>query len=295
MMRQKSRLSIEEVMKSFGEHSKANDPNVYIQQDRLGHNPIHHPFGLDHYAIIIISSGECTVRVNLETFTLGRDQVLISPPNCIFHFLSIDDNLTFKIISFSSNYVDRMEVYRNHADQFKFLAFKNPSIISMDEMQAAGIAQIVGMLKRHTEAEHVHPFKTEIVLHTLAILTFEIAAALKAQLNIQSHQLSRKEDLVRRFLELAQQHFKSEHKIGFYAEKLAVTANYLAKLTKSESGRSATEIIEDMLVLEANILLRQPGTSVSQVADSLLFTDQFTFSRFFKRKTGQNPSAYKNS
>lgn len=282
-------------MKSFGEVSKTNDPNVYIQKDKLDQNPIHQPFGLDHYAIIIICSGQCVVKVNLGTYTLKKNDALISPPNCIFHFLSLDDNLTFKIISFSPYYVDRLDVYRNHSDQVKFLVFKYLNIIALDSLQASSISEMVDILKRKTETGHGHPFREEIILHSLAILNFEISAALKGQLNIRSNQLTRKEDLVRKFLDLAQVHFIQEHHIRFYAERLAVTVNYLAKLTKSESGKSATEIIEDMLVLEANVLLRKPEMSVSQVADSLSFNDQFTFSRFFKRKTGMSPLAYKNS
>ncbi|RZJ78284.1 MAG: AraC family transcriptional regulator [Chryseobacterium sp.] len=282
-------------MKSFGKLSKANDPNIYIQEDKLRLNPIHQPFGLDHYAIIIISSGECSVKVNLDTYTLKKNQVLISPPNCIFHFLSIDDNLTFKIISFSPHLVDEMEVYRNHADQFKFLAFKYPNIITMDNQQTASISEMVEILKRKTEPANEHPFKKEVILHALVILTFEISAALKGELNIQSNQLTRKEDLVRKFLELVHQYFKKEHQVGFYAERLAVTANYLSKTTKSEGGKSASEIIEDMLILEANILLRQPDISISQVADMLSFSDQFIFSKFFKSKTHASPVSFRQS
>lgn len=294
-MKLKSRLSIEEVMISFGSLSSTNDPNVYIQNDKLNQNPIHHPFGLDHYAILIIDTGECEVKVNMNTYTIRNNQALISPPNCIFHFLSFNEDLTFKIISFSQKLIDGLEVYRNHSDQLKFLTYKYPNIVTMNKLQATHISEIVDMLKRRTELEGIHLFRQEIILHTLLILMFEFSAAFKEELDINSNQLSRKEDLVQKFLELVQQYFKQEHHIGFYAEKLAITPNYLSKITKSETGKSASEIIEDMLVLEANILLRQAEISVSQVAELLSFSDQFVFSKFFKRKTKQSPSAYRSS
>jgi AraC-like DNA-binding protein len=48
-----------------------------------------------------------------------------------------------------------------------------------------------------------------------------------------------------------------------------------------------------MVITEAKILLEDLGQSVASVAEQLNFSDQFFFSKFFKRHTGINPSQYK--
>jgi AraC-like DNA-binding protein len=49
------------------------------------------------------------------------------------------------------------------------------------------------------------------------------------------------------------------------------------------------------VIVEAKSLLRDPSLTIAQVADMLYFSDQFFFSKFFKRYTGITPSDYRKS
>ena len=61
------------------------------------------------------------------------------------------------------------------------------------------------------------------------------------------------------------------------------------------SGRTAGDYIDELVIVEAKNLLRDPSLTIAQVADRLYFTDQFIFSKFFKRYTGITPSDYRKS
>lgn len=58
---------------------------------------------------------------------------------------------------------------------------------------------------------------------------------------------------------------------------------------------ASMELIDEMVIAEAKILLGDPSYSVGQVADHLHFSDQFFFSTFFKKRTGLSPKEYKSS
>jgi transcriptional regulator GlxA family with amidase domain len=59
--------------------------------------------------------------------------------------------------------------------------------------------------------------------------------------------------------------------------------------------KSPKEIINNVLLIEAKVLLKNNKFSVKDVAVKLSFADQATFSKFFKKLTGKNPSCYKVS
>ena len=81
----------------------------------------------------------------------------------------------------------------------------------------------------------------------------------------------------------------------FYAAALCITPKHLTELVKDATGRTASEWIAEAVALEAKALLQNPALTVAQVAAGLQFTDQFAFSRFFKRSTGLSPTAYRQA
>jgi AraC-like DNA-binding protein len=46
-------------------------------------------------------------------------------------------------------------------------------------------------------------------------------------------------------------------------------------------------------MLEAKVLLNDGALSIAQIAEELHFSDQFFFSKFFKRNAGVTPSQYR--
>ncbi len=107
--------------------------------------------------------------------------------------------------------------------------------------------------------------------------------------------MTRKEDILSNFLKQLAAHFKEERSVQFYADALFITPKHLTKTVKELTTKTCGEFIDDMVIAEAKILLGDLSYSVGQVADHLHFSDQFFFSKFFKRRTGLSPREYKSS
>lgn len=97
------------------------------------------------------------------------------------------------------------------------------------------------------------------------------------------------------FIKLLTTHFKEERRVQHYAGLLFVTAKHLTKTVKEITNKTCGELIDEMVITEAKILLDDLSMSVVTVADTLNFSDQFSFSKFFKNNTEINPSDYKKS
>ena len=107
--------------------------------------------------------------------------------------------------------------------------------------------------------------------------------------------ISRKEELLEKFLKLLFENFKEKHIVTFYAEKLFITPQYLSLILKDLTGKSANKWIDDVLIVESKIRLKAPDATVQQVADDLCFSDQSTFGKFFKKHIGISPMEYRKS
>lgn len=79
------------------------------------------------------------------------------------------------------------------------------------------------------------------------------------------------------------------------ASLLFVTPKHPTKAVKETTTKTCGELIDEMIINEAKILLDSLSMSVVNAAEALRFGDQFHFSKFFKSHTGINPSYYKKN
>ncbi|GHS87190.1 hypothetical protein FACS1894201_08390 [Bacteroidia bacterium] len=61
------------------------------------------------------------------------------------------------------------------------------------------------------------------------------------------------------------------------------------RLIKQNTLKSATEWIENYVLLEAKAMLKSSKLSIKQISEELNFADQSVFGRYFKRLAGVSP------
>ncbi|MCG8700108.1 MAG: AraC family transcriptional regulator [Bacteroidales bacterium] len=114
------------------------------------------------------------------------------------------------------------------------------------------------------------------------------------KLPINNTQHSTKHALVAGFRNLINENYYHQKEIGFYAEKLSVSKRTLSHVTKKETGRPATSLINERIVEESKRLLKHTTNSVSQIAYHLNFNDPSHFIKFFKSKTNLSPGEFRS-
>jgi AraC-like DNA-binding protein len=82
------------------------------------------------------------------------------------------------------------------------------------------------------------------------------------------------------------------HSLEQVAERLGVSARTLKRKLKVE-GKAFSDLLDEIALEQARVLLRQPGLSIEQVAERLGYSDVSNFGRAFRRWTGVTPAAFR--
>jgi len=77
------------------------------------------------------------------------------------------------------------------------------------------------------------------------------------------------------------------------ADRLGYSPRTLSRACQTAVGRTAKEVVDDRIVLEARRLLVHRTNTVEAVARELSFSEASNFSKFFHRMTGENPDAWR--
>jgi AraC family transcriptional activator of pobA len=101
------------------------------------------------------------------------------------------------------------------------------------------------------------------------------------------------QQLLQRFNLLLEERFITLHKVNEYAELMNVSPNHLSETIKKVTGKTAGELIQDRLVLEAKRLLLHSAITAKEIAYYLNFNDPSYFSRFFKTNAGLAPEEFR--
>jgi AraC family transcriptional activator of pobA len=140
--------------------------------------------------------------------------------------------------------------------------------------------------------------------HSKNIMTNNIELLLNYCVRFYDRQFITREnintDVLSKFETLLHDYFQSEitqevglPSVGYFAEKLHLSANYFGDLIKKETGKTAQEHIQLKLLTIAKERVFDTDKSISQIAFELGFKYPQHFNRMFKKSTGYTPNEYR--
>ena len=95
--------------------------------------------------------------------------------------------------------------------------------------------------------------------------------------------------IANQFKRLVEKNFIAIREVAQYAAQLHITPGHLSEVVKTNTGKPPRKIINDVLLLEAKVLLGSTDLTVTEIAHRLNFSDQAHFSHFIKQHTGYSP------
>jgi AraC family transcriptional activator of pobA len=96
-----------------------------------------------------------------------------------------------------------------------------------------------------------------------------------------------------KFVRAVDEQHKAHWSIAQYANALGLTPSHLNTICRKLADKSALDLVHARLLLAARRQLVYTERNIAGVAHHLGFVDPSYFTRFFKRKTGMTPGAYR--
>lgn len=136
-------------------------------------------------------------------------------------------------------------------------------------------------------------YQEQIISSLIELIFYETLSIYTSHMKAPSSRPSRSQQLLASFMDLVEANFRKERMVLFYAHKLCVSPKHLSSVIKEISGRTAGEWIDDTVILEAKLLLRNSTMSIQEISNSLSFPNQSFFGKYFKHHTGLSPREFR--
>lgn len=238
------------------------------------------PLQLAYINLLICQRGAAHFSINFQSYTLQQGEILFVADDAIVRLLSRSEDFWVQGCFLKRSFAAEV-AYELPNPLFSYLhhhpILKPPQ--DLHPLLAAWNTQTAFIENTLSKYQRV------ILRNHLQNLFLTIVNLIPLDQRPQKQKQSRQEQLCWRFWDLIGKHAKEARAVQFYAEKLAITPYYLAKISQEILNDAPKTLIDRQVILEIKRLLTNTAYSNEQIADQLHFPDPSYLSRYFKKQT----------
>lgn len=251
---------------------------------------------IDSGALLFCIQGAAELETDQFNGTIQRHTVAALLPDTTIRLHRITDDFRIRYFVYSR---DMLVEIASRFDLAFFRILRERPLFDLSDTMAEGMLYWFKIVD-YTYHDRGNIFRTTITRNRLQNVFLDVydkmqrfSSHFRQQ---RSHEVSgRQNELLLRFISLVKEHCHRERSVAFYADKLCISTRYLAAIVRNTAHEPVKAIIDRAVILKIKELLQSTDLSVQEIAFRLHFPDQSYLGRYFKKLTGQSPSAFRNA
>ncbi len=246
----------------------------------------------DYFEISLSVGYDAQVSINNKTTNaLDFNLSFVSPGQIVTWRLNeIKEESTSYIILFKPEFLPFASSVFNIYENFSYFNNNTLSSFQLSKTQKQLFLNYLEIINKEYKINTEDSL--EIVKAYLSIFLFNAKRELEFSEGI-SYLKTRSQEITYNFENLIKRTRHKHKPIKYYAEKLNISTIYLSECIKKITGKTAKQIIDEYLILEAKSLLKQSTETIAEIGYLLGFEDNSNFVKYFKKQTGLTPRQYK--
>jgi AraC family transcriptional activator of pobA len=279
----------------YGEDVADNDESAFVHIENIEARSQLYNWEIDSHIhrgllqILVVFAGGGEVQLDDMVMPVMPYRAIVIPPTTI-HAFRFDPGTHGYVLTISESMILDSSSRRGRA-LFDNLFLKACAVDLSTDRQAVKTVEdlFIHLLAEFHTIRRGHGSLTEWLAKSILLLIERQLAS--QQMDTQAP--GGRAQLFTGFRALVEKHYLQHWSVSDYAKALSVTPSKLNRTSKALAGRSAFEIIQERLLLEAKRRLVYIAAPVQLLAYELGFEDPAYFNRFFKKRTGMTPARFR--
>jgi len=238
------------------------------------------------FELLLFTQAQGKHEIDFNHYPVENNSVHFVSPGQI-HRLSLKKNKGY-VLCFTEDFVSLKSKGR-FTETFPFYDGSMRPVISLKKELSSQLEDLVKALNAEINSGDL-----DICRSYLNIILLKLKSAFNKKYDTSKNNLPDKNKKVIQFKKLINAHYLSHKSVSVYAEKLSISPNHLNALCKKQEGKTATQFIQERVLLESKRLLYATDMHIKEISFFLQFEDVPYFNRFFKKQTQLTPLAYRS-
>lgn len=278
-------------------HKKSSEKGIEIieldslisRASSLDHDPSK-PHRIDFYLLIFITRGEGKHFIDFNHYPYQQGCFIFINKGQT-HAFDLKNNPSGKVIIFNQAFVDELSnKLRIPIFSLDYLLNTYLPVIKVSDDLKHSCDSLLFEINKENSRSIVDSTIIELLFSTL-LLKLMRERPKDSHDSLNENQIKK----IRVFLDLIEKHHNTNRNVAFYADKMAMSYKQLNQLSNLTSKKSAKQLIDSCIMLEAKRRLAIEQSSVKEISYALGFEEISNFIKFFKKHSQQTPSHFKKT
>ncbi|MBQ6379450.1 MAG: AraC family transcriptional regulator [Prevotella sp.] len=250
------------------------------------------PRRMNFILIGLCTKGEVMYQLDTQRQIIKAGDILIVSDRHVVDSYQRSSDMEGLCMMVSVNFY--REIIQNVSDVSSlFLFSRQHPVMRLEQKEIETFKAYFQTIKQKISDEGNH-FRKDLI-KTLLLAMFYDLSNIIYRVKQDDKPQTRAEIIFTKFIKLVEKHFRQERRVGWYAQQLCITAKYLSETVKSASQRTPNEWIDNYIILELRVQLKNSTKTIKEIAEELNFPNQSFLGKFFKEHVGMSPSEYRKS
>lgn len=260
--------------------------------DQLNNISIPHEARRMNFILIALcTKGQVEYSLDTQSHTVRPGELLIiSERHVVNNYASSPD---FEGLAMILSVDFFREVINNVADlSAVFLLARSKPVMALSEHEMRIFTNYFYTIKDRIESVNNH-FRKALVRTLLLALLYDMSNVVYQFQQTTDQRLKRGDIIFTRFIKMVEEYCGRERRVSWYAGQLGITPKYLSETVKEVSRRTPNEWIDNYVIVELRVLLKNTTKSIKQITEEMHFPNQSFLGKYFKEHVGVSPSEYR--
>ncbi|RUT71013.1 helix-turn-helix domain-containing protein [Flavobacterium cupreum] len=248
----------------------------------------------NYFSLIWITKGNGKVKADFAEHHFEEDSLLAFSPYQPFMICTKEDIQGIAIHFHPDFYCIHMHQKEVSCNGVLFNNVYQPPFTRITDQAKITFQMVIDQMKTEIQNEELAQY--ELLISYLKIFLITASRLKREQLEeLKSTPDSKEPFILQNLKDAIEDHFKTKHSAGHYAEMLNISPKALAKLSKNYFNKTLTDLIAERIIIEAKRELYMTNKTIKEIAYQLGYDDEHYFSRFFKTNADVSPQLYRET
>jgi AraC-like DNA-binding protein len=236
---------------------------------------------LDHHSLFLVTVGHGIHEIDFRTYPCRPGTIFWARPGQVVRYGTTQD-LDAVIVCWDPELATETTLDERHR------VLDGPAFWQLtgedEDAVISEVSQLVVDCERHASGEAA----ASLLRHQLAVLLLRISL-----LPIDDRGTSVESMTYRRLRQEVERSYGQTRRVEDYAARMDCSVRTLTRACLAVTGRSAKQVIDDRVTLQAMRLVAASDASIGDIGRRLGFSEPTNFGRFFHREVGCSPGAFR--
>ncbi len=282
------KIPIRQISSSDREQATASFTIRKVEDLLAGKDLFHDLHRHDFFFMLALQNGKGIHEIDFTNYDISDNAVFFLRPGQV-HQLQLKAGSTGYLMEFNNEFYHPTD--KVFAQRLRKASNRNFCQLEINRFEKL-YSVLTYIYQEHNDKQEG---SQDIIKSNLGIFFIELVRQSQDPANASANITPYTQERFEEFSALLDKHITNSKQVSQYTALMNLSPYQLNEITRSAVGKTASELINEHIILEAKRYLLATPNQIKDIADLIGYEDVSYFIRFFKKHTGQSPEAFRHN